>query len=73
MKEQYEEEKRREKELDQIIEEDVERQFQKRLNEWKLQKQARKDLFEKVLKERRLQVEEKSKCFSQMRFYIYLK
>lgn len=45
--------------MDQIIEEDVERQFQKRLNEWKLQRQARKALFEKVLRERRLQIEEK--------------
>ena len=61
LKAQYEEEKRKEKELDLIIEEDIERQFQKRLNEWKLQKQARKKLLESVLQERRLQIEEKSK------------
>lgn len=61
LKAQYEEEKRKEKELDLIIEEDIERQFQKRLNEWKLQKQARKKLLEIVLQERRLQIEEKSK------------
>ena len=60
LKAQYEEEKRKEKELDLIIEEDIERQFQKRLNEWKLQKQARKKILESVLQERRLQIEEKS-------------
>jgi hypothetical protein len=57
---QYEEEKRREKELDRIMDEEVEKQFQKRLNQWKAEKQARKDNLARVLRERKMQIEEKS-------------
>ena len=59
LKAEYEEEKRKEKELEKIIQEEIDKQFQKRLNEWKLQKQARKALLEKVLAERKIQIEEK--------------
>ena len=60
---QYEEEKRREKELDKIMDEEVEKQFQKRLNQWKAEKQARKDNLARVLRERKIQIEEKSNFF----------
>lgn len=56
---EYLDQKQKEKELDKIIEEEIEKQFQKRLNEWKLQRQARKALLDKVLAERRNQIEEK--------------
>ncbi len=61
LQQQYEEEKRREKELDRIINEEVEKQFQKRLAQWKAEKKARKDLLEKVLAERQVQINEKRK------------
>jgi hypothetical protein len=57
---QYEEEKRKEKELEKIMMEDMEAQFQKRLNQWKVEKQARRNLLAKVLRERHLQIKEKS-------------
>jgi len=59
LKELQEEEKRKEKELDRIIEEDTERQFQLKLNQWKAQKLLRKNMLEKVMAERKLQIEEK--------------
>lgn len=61
LREQYEEEKRREKELDQIIAEEIEKQMQKRLAKWKAEKQARKDLLKKVVQERQMQIQEKSR------------
>ena len=60
LKAQYEEEKRREKELDSIILEEIEKQMQKRLDKWKAEKLARKKLLEKVLEERHLQIVDKS-------------
>lgn len=54
-----EEERRHEMELEAIIEEDTERQFQKQLARWKAQKQERKMLLEKTLAGRRVQIEEK--------------
>ena len=59
LKAQYEEEKRREKELERIIDEEVEKQFQKRLAQWRAERQARKALLEKVIKERQLQINDK--------------
>jgi cilia- and flagella-associated protein 53 len=60
LKQQLEDEKRYEKELDRIIEADVERQFQKRLNQWKAEKEARKKLLNEVVAERKQQIGEKS-------------
>jgi hypothetical protein len=59
LQQQYDEEKLREKELDRIINEEVEKQFQKRLTQWKAEKKARKDLLEKVLAERQIQINDK--------------
>jgi hypothetical protein len=59
LKAQYEEEKRREKELEKIIDEEVEKQFQKRLAQWRAERQARKALLEKVIKERQMQINDK--------------
>jgi hypothetical protein len=67
---QYEEEKRREKELDRIMDEEVEKQFQKRLNQWKAEKQARKDNLARVLRERKMQIEEKSNSIYLLLYYI---
>ncbi len=61
MKVQLEEEKRREKEIEQIIDSEIEKQFQKRLAQWKAEKEARRRLLEDVLRERKQQVEDKSK------------
>ncbi|CAF0710400.1 unnamed protein product [Brachionus calyciflorus] len=59
LRQQYEEEKRNEKELDLIISEEIEKQMQKRLAKWKAEKQARKNLLEKVVKERQMQINDK--------------
>lgn len=54
-----EEEKRHEMELEAIIEEDTERQFQRQLARWKAQKMERKKLLEETLAGRRQQIQEK--------------
>jgi len=59
LQELHEEEKRRERELEAIIEEDTERELQRQLNRFRAQKMERKLLLEKTLAERRLQIEEK--------------
>lgn len=46
--------------MERVIEADVERQFQKRLNQWKAEKEARKKLLNEVVAERKRQIEEKS-------------
>ena len=45
------------------MDEEVEKQFQKRLNQWKAEKQARKDNLARVLRERKIQIEEKSNFY----------
>jgi len=59
LQELHEEEKRRERELEAIIEEDSERELQRQLTKYKAQKMERKLILEKTLAERRRQIEEK--------------
>lgn len=61
LKEQYEAEKRAEKEIDSIISEEIERQMQKRLNQWKAEKAARKAMQKEVVNVIKQQIQEKSK------------
>ena len=60
---QYEEEKRREKELDRLVEEDVKMMWAKRLHQWRLEKEARHRLMQDVMETRRKQLQEKRKVF----------
>ena len=64
LQKQYEEEKMREKELEMIINNEVEKQLQKRITQWRAEKQARSDLLQKVIKERQVQINEKSMYLS---------
>lgn len=56
---QMEEEKRLEKELDNMIEAEVKRQWQKRLDQWAKERDARKRLMDDVLATRKRQLQEK--------------
>ena len=55
----YEEERRREAELEGLIQMEVERMWQKRLAQWKLEREARKKLMQDVLAIRAQQVQER--------------
>ncbi|XP_033120667.1 cilia- and flagella-associated protein 53-like [Anneissia japonica] len=59
LQQQMAEEARREKEIDQMIDEEVRKQWQKRLDQWAKERVARKQLMENVLKVRHQQVQER--------------
>ena len=52
-------EKAKERELEQLIQAEVERMWQKRLDQWKTERQARKKLMQDVLAIRAQQVQER--------------
>jgi hypothetical protein len=56
-----EEEKRRERELDAIVNEDMEKQCQKRADQWQREADARQSLLRDVLAIRKQQVQDKCK------------
>lgn len=56
---QRKEEEEREKELDVLIQEEVEKQWARRLEQWRQEKVARRKLMQDVLDTRKRQVEEK--------------
>lgn len=56
-----EEERSKEKELERLINEEVEKTWQKRLHQWKLEHDARKKLLQDVLAARAVQVQERRK------------
>ncbi len=53
-------EKLREKELDEMVNSEVERQMKQRLAQWRKEKEARKRLLDDVMATRRRQIQEKS-------------
>nr|CAB3228135.1 coiled-coil domain-containing protein 11-like [Phallusia mammillata] len=59
LRQQLEEEIRREKELDRLVEADVAAMWAKRVNQWKLEKEARNRLMLDVMATRRKQLQEK--------------
>ena len=58
--EQAKEEERKERELDALVNSDVEKQWGKRLEQWRKEREARKKLMQDVLEYRKRQIEEKS-------------
>ena len=54
---------RREKELEQMLDAEVEKMWEKKLTQWRLEKQARRALLQDVLHGRRDQIERKRNCF----------
>lgn len=60
---QKKEEEDREKELDVLIQAEVEKQWARRLEQWRQEKAARKKLMQDVLNTRKKQIEEKCMCF----------
>ncbi len=56
---QAEEEKKREKELDALVHEVVQRQWAKRVDQWRMEREARKKLMKDVLDTRRKQIQGK--------------
>jgi hypothetical protein len=60
----YEEERIRERELEALIQQEVERMWQKRLAAWRLEREARKKLMNDVLAVRAEQVRDRCKLFS---------
>lgn len=61
LQEQAEEEKRREKELEAVITVEVEKQWSRRLEQWRKEKEARNKLMQDVLDSRKKQIQEKCK------------
>lgn len=57
--EQKKEEEIKEKDLDQLVTEEVEKQWAKRIAHWKKEKEARRRLMEDVLQTRHQQIKEK--------------
>lgn len=57
--EQAREEEKREREVDALVNSEVEKQWAKRLEQWRKEREARKKLMQDVLNERKKQVEEK--------------
>ena len=57
--EQAREEERREREVDALVNSEVEKQWGKRLEQWRKEREARKKLMQDVLNERKKQIEEK--------------
>ena len=58
--EQKEVAKEREKELDEMVNAEVERQYKQKLNHWRKEKEARKKLMNDVIETRRKQIQDKS-------------
>ncbi|XP_074650334.1 cilia- and flagella-associated protein 53-like [Tubulanus polymorphus] len=59
LKNMLEEEKIREKELDRLLDEEVEKMWQKRIRQWDLEAEAREKLLSDVMQTRKQQIEEK--------------
>lgn len=59
--EQAREEERREKELDTLVNAEVEKNWAKRLEQWRKEREARRKLMQDVLDTRKKQIEEKCK------------
>lgn len=59
--EQAREEEQREKELDTLVNAEVEKNWAKRLEQWRKEREARRKLMQDVLDTRKKQIEEKCK------------
>ena len=59
--EQARKEERREKELDTLVNAEVEKNWAKRLEQWRKEREARRKLMQDVLDTRKKQIEEKCK------------
>ena len=57
------EEKMREQELDRLCDAEVEKMWEKKVQQWKLEAMARRKLLEEVMEARHQQLEYKSKCY----------
>lgn len=57
--EQAREEEKREREVDALVNSEVEKQWAKRLEQWRKEREARKKLMQDVLNERKKQIEQK--------------
>jgi len=60
---QKKEEEEREKELDALIQAEVEKQWTRRLEQWRQEKAARKKLMQDVLDARKQQIKEKCQIY----------
>ena len=60
MADQREEEEKREKELDDMVSAEVEKQWKQRLAQWRKEKEARRKLVNDVMETRKKQIQEKS-------------
>lgn len=65
-----EEEKVKEKELERLVNEEVEKMWQKRLHQWQLERQARKKLLQDVMAGRAVQIRERCKLLVKLTWYL---
>lgn len=66
---QAQEEEKREKELNDIVNSEVQKQWAKRVQQWKMEREARKKLMQDVLETRKKQIQDRCKfCGSNYRY-----
>ena len=61
---QAEEERKKEKELDALVNEEVQKQWAKRVKQWRMEREARKKLLQDVLDTRKKQIQERREYLS---------
>ena len=62
------EEAQRERELERLCDAEVEKTWEKKVRQWKLEKEARRKLLEEVMASRRMQLQEKRKRI----YFLYM-
>lgn len=67
--EQAREEEKRERELDGLLTAQVEKQWAKRMEQWRKEREARKKLMKDVMENRRVQIQEKCRLRSGQEVY----
>lgn len=60
----------KEKELERLVNEEVEKMWQKRLHQWQLERQARKKLLQDVMAGRAVQIRERCKFLVKLTWYL---
>ena len=67
-----EEEAQREQELERLCDAEVEKMWEKKVKQWKLEKEARRKLLQDVMASRRVQLQDKCARSFVFRFYIFI-
>ena len=66
LRQMREEERRRELEMEKVCDAEVEKMWERRVRQWKMEKMARQKLLEEVLESRRQQIQQKCTCIKRL-------